>query len=160
TVTTDRLDLLAALLGEMRRQHRKAVEQLGLGTQFRRVFLTGGGAGGVRRLIPAYADAGLQGFPAGSLAGRARLFPGGGSRVAAASGFSFRALPPRGKSAKRETRKGSELVVRQAEQKAGPVDVAGVEALVEPALPLLRGAVRERVGHHAAARHLLQPVVA
>jgi xylulokinase len=77
TLTTDRLDLLAALLGAMRRQHEKALAALGRGDRFRRVFLTGGGAEVVRRLIPAYADATVHPLEEGSLCGVARLWGGG-----------------------------------------------------------------------------------
>ncbi len=74
TVTTDRLDLLAALLAAMLRHHRKAVKNLGVGERFGRIFLTGGGAEVVRRLVPEYADADVQIFERGSLLGVARLF--------------------------------------------------------------------------------------
>jgi|SRR5947209_5342522 len=52
TLTTDRIDLLAALLDVMQRGHRQAVADLSLGDNFERVFLTGGGAEIVQRLIP------------------------------------------------------------------------------------------------------------
>src|SRR5262245_24558463 len=39
-------------------------------------------------------------------------------------------------------------------------EVAGLESLSEPADPLLRSSVRERVGHHVALRLTLQSVVA
>lgn len=74
TLATDRLDLLAALLQEMRRQHEKALTALGAGDRFRRIFLTGGGVDVVRRLIPRYADAAVQIVEEGSLRGVARLF--------------------------------------------------------------------------------------
>jgi sugar (pentulose or hexulose) kinase len=73
-LSTDRLDLLAALLHEMRRQHEKAVRALGKGDSFSRVFLTGGGADVVRRLIPAYADLAVHSLDEGSLRGVARLW--------------------------------------------------------------------------------------
>src|SRR5262249_24003107 len=41
-LTTDRLDLLTAVLQAMRRGHRQAVAALGLGERFGRVFLSGG----------------------------------------------------------------------------------------------------------------------
>jgi xylulokinase len=74
TVATDRLDLLAALLQEMRRQHDRALAALGAGTSFRRVFVTGGGVDVVRRLLPQYASAAVQVLEEGSLRGIARLF--------------------------------------------------------------------------------------
>jgi sugar (pentulose or hexulose) kinase len=75
TVTTDRLELLAAMLEAMVQQHRKAVVNLGVGERFGRIFLTGGGADVVRRLLPEYATADVREFAEGSLLGVARLFP-------------------------------------------------------------------------------------
>jgi xylulokinase len=74
TLATDRLDLLAALLQEMRRQHDKALAALGAGSRFRRTFITGGGVDVVRRLIPEYAGDTVQVLEEGSLRGVARLF--------------------------------------------------------------------------------------
>jgi xylulokinase len=74
TLATDRLDLLAAILEAMRRHHRHAVAALGLGTDFRRIFLTGGGAAVVRKLLPEYASAAVHTLEEGSLRGVARLF--------------------------------------------------------------------------------------
>ncbi len=74
TLSTDRLDLLAALLEAMVRCHRQAVAALGLGDQFQRIFLTGGGADIVHRLIPEYSGARVHKFEDGSLFGVARLF--------------------------------------------------------------------------------------
>ena len=74
TLASDRLDLLAAVLHAMCTQHRKALAALGMGQQFRRVFLTGGGAEVVRRLLPEYAGAAVQFLEEGSLRGVARLF--------------------------------------------------------------------------------------
>jgi sugar (pentulose or hexulose) kinase len=74
TLSTDRLDLLAALLEALVRCHRQAVAALGLGDQFQRIFLTGGGAEVVRQLIPEYGHASLYKFDDGSLYGVARLF--------------------------------------------------------------------------------------
>jgi hypothetical protein len=47
---------------------------LGMGDQFHRIFLTGGGAEIVRQLIPGYHDRTVQLFEEGSLRGVARLF--------------------------------------------------------------------------------------
>jgi xylulokinase len=74
TLATDRIDLLAAVLTAMRQQHRKALEALGIGTSFRRIFLTGGGAQVVRGLIPEYAGAAVEVLEEASLRGIARLF--------------------------------------------------------------------------------------
>ncbi len=83
-LSTDRLDLLAAVLAAMRRHHYEAVAALGQGSTFRRVFLSGGGAEVVRRLIPEYGRPGRPGRPVAgdavelleeaSLRGVARLF--------------------------------------------------------------------------------------
>jgi xylulokinase len=74
TITTDRLDLLAAVLEAMVRWHRKALADLGVGERFERIFLTGGGADVVRQLLPEYATAEVIEFAEGSLLGVARLF--------------------------------------------------------------------------------------
>jgi xylulokinase len=74
TLATDRLDLLAALLHAMRRQHRRALAALDVGEPFRRIFLTGGGAALVQKLIPEYAGAAVHILEEGSLRGVARLF--------------------------------------------------------------------------------------
>jgi sugar (pentulose or hexulose) kinase len=74
TLATDRLDVLAALLHEMRRQHGKALEALGAGDRFGRIFLTGGGADVVRRLIPEYVTMQVDIIDEASLRGVARLF--------------------------------------------------------------------------------------
>jgi xylulokinase len=74
TLSTDHLDLLAALLAAMRTQHRQALAALGQGDRFRRVFLTGGGADVVHRLIPAYAGSAVHSLTEASLCGVARLW--------------------------------------------------------------------------------------
>jgi sugar (pentulose or hexulose) kinase len=74
TLTTDRMDLLAALLSAVRLRHREAVAALGLGEKFRRVFLTGGAADIVRRLIPEYSGDVVHPLDDGSLRGVAQLF--------------------------------------------------------------------------------------
>ncbi len=73
TVTTDRLELLAAVLQAMRRSHSKALFDLGAGERFQRIFLTGGGADVVQRLLPQYAETNVVRFDEGSLRGVARL---------------------------------------------------------------------------------------
>jgi sugar (pentulose or hexulose) kinase len=74
TLATDRLDLLAAVLEAMRRQHRKALADLGVGDRFARIFLSGGGAEVVYKLLPEYAGAAVHILEEGSLRGVARLF--------------------------------------------------------------------------------------
>jgi sugar (pentulose or hexulose) kinase len=74
TLATDRLDLLAALLKAMRQGHESALQALQLKSPIRRVFLTGGGADVVRKLISAYASTPVQMLEEGSLRGVARLF--------------------------------------------------------------------------------------
>jgi sugar (pentulose or hexulose) kinase len=73
-LTTDRLDLLAAVVQALVRHHREAVKALGLGDKFARVFLTGGGAEVVRKLLPEYADARVHLLEEESLRGIACLF--------------------------------------------------------------------------------------
>src|SRR5262249_53329139 len=73
-LTTERLDLLAAVLEAMARRHRQALADLGQGERFRRVFLTGEGADVVRRLIPEYQAEHIELVQEGPLRGVARLF--------------------------------------------------------------------------------------
>lgn len=76
TLAADRTDLLAALLHAMRRHHQTALAGLGP-RRFDRIFLSGGGADVVRRLLadlPQYADARIQLLQEASLHGAARLF--------------------------------------------------------------------------------------
>jgi sugar (pentulose or hexulose) kinase len=73
-LTTNRLDLLAALLEAMARGHRDALASLGQGNSFRRVVLAGGGADLVRRLLPEYQAANVQEVQEASLFGVAKLF--------------------------------------------------------------------------------------
>jgi sugar (pentulose or hexulose) kinase len=75
-LTTDRLDLLAAVLEAMVRRHRQAVEALGQGPSFRRIFISGGGADLVRRLLPEYQTAAVHEIEEASLRGVAKLFEG------------------------------------------------------------------------------------
>lgn len=75
-LTTDRMDLLAALLEALVRQHRKALDHLGHGNRFRRIFLSGGAAELIHQLIPEYQDQQVQFVSEGSLRGVAKLFGG------------------------------------------------------------------------------------
>jgi sugar (pentulose or hexulose) kinase len=75
-LATDRLDLLAAVLQAMREQHRLALANLGVSPPFRRIFLTGGGADVVQRLLPEYTGAAVHRLEEESLRGVARLFSG------------------------------------------------------------------------------------
>jgi sugar (pentulose or hexulose) kinase len=74
TLSTDRLDLVTGVLRAMERGHRTALADLGMGGSFRRVFLSGGGAGIVRKLIPEYRNDPVQLLDEASLCGVARLF--------------------------------------------------------------------------------------
>jgi xylulokinase len=73
-LTTDRLDLLAAVLGAMIKRHRETVENLGVGASFRRIFLAGAGAERVPRILPDYETATIETLSDGALRGVARLF--------------------------------------------------------------------------------------
>jgi xylulokinase len=74
TLSTDRLALLAALLQATVRWHREALGALEVGERFERIFLTGGGAEVVHRLLPEYATATVHQLEEGSLRGVAQLF--------------------------------------------------------------------------------------
>jgi xylulokinase len=73
-LTTDRLDLLAAVLQAMVRRHHETLEALGAGASFERIYLTGGRAEIVRRLLPEYDRSNVVPLEEGSLRGVARLF--------------------------------------------------------------------------------------
>lgn len=74
TLLTDRLDVLAAVLQALVEQHRRALAALGRGMSFRRIFLGGGGAEVVCRLLPEYAAANVWMLEEGSVRGTAVLF--------------------------------------------------------------------------------------
>jgi xylulokinase len=74
TLAADRLDLLAALLAEMRRQHERALTALGPCDPWRRVLLAGKDAALVRPLIPGYAASKVQILEEDPLGGIAMLF--------------------------------------------------------------------------------------
>jgi sugar (pentulose or hexulose) kinase len=74
TLAADRLDLLAAVLIAMRAGHRAAWASLDRPAPPRRVFLSGGGAAIVRKLIPEYAQLDLIELDQASLLGVAKLF--------------------------------------------------------------------------------------
>ncbi len=76
TLATDRLDLLAAVVHEMRRQHERATDALGEGRPFARVFVTGAWDK-VRALLPEYPGALVRRIEDGALRGVARLFEWG-----------------------------------------------------------------------------------
>jgi xylulokinase len=57
TLTTDRLDLLAALLAEMRRRHEIAIQTLSQNSAIRREFVRGSDAELLKRILPQPADA-------------------------------------------------------------------------------------------------------
>lgn len=86
TLTTDRLDLLGAVLEALVRCHRAALQALNVSSP-RRIFLTGGGADLVHRLIPEYTGTAVHVLEEGSLRGVARLFnalPAGGQLISSA----------------------------------------------------------------------------
>lgn len=74
SLSTERLDLLAALLEAMRRGHRSAMAALERATPPTRIFLSGRGADLVRRLLPEYTGGPIQLLAEGSLRGAAKLF--------------------------------------------------------------------------------------
>jgi sugar (pentulose or hexulose) kinase len=74
TVETTRLDLLAAVLNALVRQHRVALQALDGGEKYSRVVLTGGAAEYVRPLIAEYAGANVEFLEEESLRGVAKLF--------------------------------------------------------------------------------------
>jgi xylulokinase len=74
TLGSHRLDLLAAVLNAMRLHHGEALAALGANRSYERVFLTGGGAEVVHRLIPEYAGTKVTLLLEASLRGVARLF--------------------------------------------------------------------------------------
>jgi xylulokinase len=73
TLAAERLDLLAAVLHAMRLHHIEALAALG-GRRYERVFLTGGGADVIHKLIPEYARIPVVRLQEASLCGVARLF--------------------------------------------------------------------------------------
>lgn len=73
-LSTDRLDLLAAVFQAMREHHQTALAALGLDGPVRRVFLTGGAADVVEQLIPEYRRVPVFRLSEGSLRGVAKLF--------------------------------------------------------------------------------------
>jgi sugar (pentulose or hexulose) kinase len=74
TLASDRLDLLTAVLEALARRQRAALQALGIGPPYQRIFLGGSHADIVRRAIPEYAGQNVIGVEDGSLRGVARLF--------------------------------------------------------------------------------------
>lgn len=74
TQSTERRDLFAALLRELRRQHQRAQTALGLTSPPQRVVLVGGTADLIRRLIPEYESIPIDVISDGSWRGVAALF--------------------------------------------------------------------------------------
>lgn len=74
TLNTHRLDLLAAVLQAMKVGHRLAWSHLEKQQPPRRVFLSGGGASVVRKLLPEYQQVELVELEQASLLGVAKLF--------------------------------------------------------------------------------------
>jgi xylulokinase len=77
TLGAKRLDLLAAVLNAMREHHAHALTALREPRKYDRVFLTGGGADVVHKLIPQYATMPVTRLQEASLRGVARLFESG-----------------------------------------------------------------------------------
>ncbi len=73
-LTSDRFDMLSALLAALVRRHEEALAALDLTKPPRRIFLTGPGARQIRNLLPIYQTADVQEFDNGSLYGIAKLF--------------------------------------------------------------------------------------
>ncbi|MCS6977242.1 MAG: FGGY-family carbohydrate kinase [Gemmatales bacterium] len=73
-LTTDRLDLLAAVLQAMRKHHQSALTALGRDGPVRRLILTGGAAEVIENLIPEYRRVPVVRLVEGSLRGVAALF--------------------------------------------------------------------------------------
>jgi sugar (pentulose or hexulose) kinase len=74
TLATDRLDLVAAVLEALRRCQRKALADLGMGSDLARICTTGEGAETVRELLLEDAGAALTVLEDAALRGVARLF--------------------------------------------------------------------------------------
>lgn len=74
SLTVDRMDLLSALLRAMKEGHRIAWQSLGRAHPPKRIFLSGGGAKVVRKLLPEYQQADVIELDQASLLGVARLF--------------------------------------------------------------------------------------
>ena len=73
-LTTDRMDLLAAVVQELRRQHQRAPASLGTAEHFERIFLAGANVELLRRLYPECSTAKLSSLEDGALRGVAWLF--------------------------------------------------------------------------------------
>ncbi len=74
-LSTDRMDLLAALLVSMREGHRAALSALDLNPEdVGRIYLTGGGLDTLRTILPEFATADVETIDEGALRGVARLW--------------------------------------------------------------------------------------
>lgn len=74
SLTTDRVELLAAVLHAMKLGHRHAWQSLARISPPKRIFLSGGGAAVVHKLLPEYQDAEVVEIDQASLLGVSRLF--------------------------------------------------------------------------------------
>ena len=74
SLNTDRIELLAALLQAMKAGHRAAWSALGKTQPPKRIFLSGGGAKVVRKLLPEYQQVDVIELDQASLMGVAKLF--------------------------------------------------------------------------------------
>jgi sugar (pentulose or hexulose) kinase len=86
TLATDRLDLLAALVQAFIRGRDAAVAALGVGTAFRRIFLSGPGAELLAALLPGYTSPPVCFVEEAALRGTACLFGGGEAHAPTAGG--------------------------------------------------------------------------
>ncbi len=73
-LTSDRLDVLAALLSALMQRHAEAIANLPIAMPLRRIFVSGAGVEWMRALIPDYQTSRLQTLDEGPLCGIARLF--------------------------------------------------------------------------------------
>ncbi len=74
TFATERMDVLAAVIQSMRRQHWRALTGLGQGEDYGRICLSGTSAEVVQRLLPDYADKKVERIVEAGLCGVGRLF--------------------------------------------------------------------------------------
>lgn len=86
SLSTERLDLLAALLQAMRVGHRAAWQALGRSQPPKRIFLSGGGAKVVRKLLPEYQQVDVVELDQASLLGVAKLFGTSGTHASSVPG--------------------------------------------------------------------------
>jgi xylulokinase len=74
TLATERMDFLAAVVSAFRRHHQRALQTLGKGENFSRIFLSGNDTAIVRQLLPGYGNGNVEPLEEGALRGVARLW--------------------------------------------------------------------------------------